>query len=175
MNRRVLLKGATAVALLPIVVRNSPIFAGELPTELSELLHSSRLVYLTPIKSDGNESRCQGEVWYVYHNGKIYVNTQAEAWRVDAVRKGLLDTRMWVGEFGLWQRSEGAYKKAPRIMSKSARVVTDPAEHAELFPVFGAKYSDEWPQWGPRFKNGLADGSRTLLEYSAISHESFGA
>ena len=31
--------------------------------------------------------------------------------------------------------------------------------------AFGAKYPDEWDKWEPRFRKGLADGSRVLIRY----------
>ena len=35
--------------------------------------------------------------------------------------------------------------------------------------AFGAKYADEWGSWGPRFRDGLADGSRVLLRYRPLA------
>ncbi|MCY4656756.1 MAG: hypothetical protein OXC80_08065 [Gammaproteobacteria bacterium] len=164
MQRRQLLIGTLLIPALPA-------FAKTLSDSIQTDLGSSRLIYLTPLKSDGTESTCQGEVWYVYHNNAIYVNTQMEAWRANAIKKGLTGARIWVGDVGMWKRAEGAYKDLPRLHGTGS-VVSDSAEWESVYPAFGEKYSDEWPTWGPRFKNGLEDGSRILLKYSDLSAES---
>ena len=157
-TRRNVVLGAS---LIPVI----PLLAQEHEPDVYDKLRVSRLIYLTPIKSDGFESKCQGEVWFVYDGTDIFVNTQADAWRAEAIRKGLTAARIWVGDFGFWTRSNGAYKDAPSL-ELTGKIESDADEWEEVFPVFGAKYSDEWPTWGPRFKNGLEDGSRVLLRYS---------
>lgn len=131
-------------------------------------LDDSQLIYLTPILPDGSESTCHGEVWFVHHGGEIYVNTQAGAWRAEALRRGYERAKIWIGEFGVWKRAEGRYRSAP-YLEIAGTIEKDPAVHAELFPLFGAKYAAEWDSWGPRFRNGLADGSRVLLRYRIVS------
>ena len=157
-TRRNVVLGASLIPVLPLL-------AQEREPDVYDKLRNSRLIYLTPLKSDGSESQCQGEVWFVYDGSDIFVNTQAEAWRVDAVRKGLTSARIWVGEFGVWTRSKEVYKTAPSLVI-TGTIESDPSEWAKIYPGFGAKYSDEWATWGPRFKNGLEDGSRVLLRYS---------
>lgn len=164
MRRRQLLIGAL---VLPAI----PVFGKSLAKLAASGLQESRLVYLTPLKSDGNESTCQGEVWFIWHKDAIYVNTQAEAWRVEAVRKGLVSTRMWIGEVGMWKNADEAYKKLPKIHATGS-IVEDAEEWDAVFPAFGEKYSDEWPTWGPRFKSGLENGSRVLLKYTEVHSES---
>ena len=125
------------------------------------------LIYLSPLKSNGALSRCQAEVWYVQDGSDMYVVTANNAWRARAVGKGLTKTQVWVGDVGQWQSSGGKYKELP-AMQANASQVDDPAEHARLLTKFGAKYSSEWSSWGPRFKRGLADGSRVLLRYQPV-------
>lgn len=163
MRRRQLLIATLAIPVIPAIAKTLTVAA-------SDGLSESRLVYLTPLKSDGGESACQGEVWFAYAKDTIYVNTQADAWRVEAIRKGLADTRMWVGDVGMWRQADGAYKKLPKIRA-SGSIVEDSGEWDAVFPAFGEKYSDEWPTWGPRFKNGLENGSRTLLKYTSLRSE----
>ena len=126
----------------------------------------SRLIYITPLKPDGSESRCQAEVWFMRDGDALLVVTQADAWRAKAIGKGLDVAKIWVGDVGVWSRNP-EYRELPAVMAR-ASLVTDPAAHASLLDKFGGKYSDEWPVWGPRWKTGLADGSRVLIRYQVV-------
>jgi hypothetical protein len=127
-------------------------------------LGRSQLIYLSPVLTSGEASTCHGEVWYIYHGDKVYVVTQADAWRVEAIKKGLVRAKVWVGEFGQWRRAKGKYKSAP-YLELEGELENNPSVHEELLPYFGAKYAAEWDRWGPRFRKGLANGSRSLLRY----------
>ena len=123
----------------------------------------SALIYLTPLQTSGRESSCQGEVWFVREGDVLYVVTQASAWRAEAVRRGLTSTRIWIGDVGVWKNNP-EYRDLPHVMA-TASLIADPGMHARVLERFGAKYAREWGQWGPRFKNGLAEGSRVMLGY----------
>ncbi len=125
----------------------------------------SPLIYISPLKSNGDLSACQAEVWFVENGGDFYVVTAADAWRAQAITQGLHTTQIWVGDVGQWQSADGRYKSLPSIRAQGAQL-NEKSEHARLLPVFGNKYVDEWGTWGPRFKRGLADGSRVLLRYT---------
>lgn len=124
----------------------------------------SPLIYLAAVLSDGSLSRCQAEVWYVKQDGAYFVVTQHDAWRADAVRRGLTNTQIWEGDAGLWQSSD-RYLKLPKFTAEGA-LTEDTALHASLLTRFGEKYSAEWGRWGPRFRKGLADGARVMLRYT---------
>lgn len=142
-------------AVSPLVFAATPSFADA----------ESPLIYISPLKSDGTVSRCQAEVWFLGDAGHHYVVTDKDAWRAEAVRKGLTSAQIWVGDVGRWQRSGGKYKELPSHQA-SVTFETDAAEHTRLLEGFGQKYANEWGSWGPRFKNGLADGSRVMLKYT---------
>ena len=163
MNRRQF-TGATAalagLAAAPAVLWSRAAFA-----DPREALATSRLVYLTPIKSNGEESRCQAEIWFAHHEGDAFVVTPPDAWRAEAVAAGLDRARLWIGDFGVWTESDGAYRQAPEIMA-TASLETDAEVHAQVLAAMGAKYADDgWERWGPRFKSGLADGARVMIRY----------
>lgn len=158
-TRRQLTFGILATPILVSISRS--VHAEE---ELPEELSTSSLIYLTPIKSDGEESKCKAEIWFAYHEKEIYVVTPKEAWRAEAIRKDLTQARIWVGEFGNWQRAKEAYREAPELMANGS-IVEDKEVHQEVLKVMGEKYSDGWDTWGPRFKNQLADGSRVMIKY----------
>jgi hypothetical protein len=138
--------------------------ASAVATAAAEFDFTSDLIYLSPQTSAGNNSRCQAEVWFVELNYDLYIVTRSNAWRARAIDTGLTKTRVWVGDEGEWQASDGAYLKLPEFMAEGAQI-TDAQEQARALDEMGDKYRLSWLLWGPRFKNGIADGSRVMLRY----------
>ncbi|MYD42933.1 MAG: hypothetical protein F4W90_03465 [Gammaproteobacteria bacterium] len=158
LTRRQTLIGAATLPVLSAI--------GGLPDATKEALESSRLIYLTPLKSDGTESACKGEVWFSYDGDMgIHVVTQYGAWRANAIRKGMNSARIWVGEYGVWTSAGDSFRQGPELMI-SGVFETDPEIQRGVLNRMGGKYSDEWGVWGPRFKNGLADNSRVMMRYT---------
>lgn len=131
----------------------------------AQLLKQSDLVYITPLKSNGKESRCQAEIWFVYSDRDIYVCTNTSSWRCVAANKGLQQARIWVGDVGVWANSEGRYKQLPQL-DAVANIVKDQTKHQQALALFADKYPLGWLRWGSVFENGLADGSRSLIRYT---------
>ena len=131
---------------------------------LDEALSSSDLIDVTPLRRNGAESSCQAEVWFVAEGRDAYVVTASDAWRARAVENGFSRARVWVGDVGVWSDSGGAYRKLPSMVMEGV-LVEDAAEHTRVLDIFGGKYSLEWVIWGPRFRNGLKEGSRVMLHY----------
>lgn len=165
LNRRQLLIGGAAL-LFGARGLTPPVRAADAPSLAA--LDRSQLIYLTPLREGGRESSCHAEVWFVRHQGDIYVSTATAAWRADALRRGFSRARIWIGEFGAWTRAKDAFRAAPSAEIEG-RIETDTAVQAAVLEVFGRKYADEWDKWGPRFRDGLADGSRVLLRYRVMS------
>lgn len=168
-RRDVLRAGATAAGALALGAflpgRFAAAAGGDAFGEsLRRALDDTDVFYLTPLKADGSESTCQAEIWFVADDADAFVVTAADAWRARAVRQGLDRARIWVGDVGVWTRSDGAYRELPAFEARAA-LVDDPAEHARVLDLMGDKFSLEWLIWGPRFRNGLADGSRVMLRY----------
>jgi hypothetical protein len=133
-----------------------------------QALATSPLVYVSPLRKDGSESRCHAEVWFVADGDGALVVTGSDRWRAVAITQGHTRARLWVGDFGVWTDADGGWKRAPSF-DADASLVTDPVEHARALALFGAKYSAQWDSWGPKFRKGLADGSRVLIRYAARS------
>ena len=162
-TRRTILAGISLAPAFPLLTRAA--WAGEAATAAVGL-DSSRLVYLTPIKSNGEESRCKAEIWFAHDAGHVYVVTPPDAWRAEAVRQGLIRARLWVGDFGVWTRSNGAFRQAPEHMA-TATIEEDASVHARILEAMGGKYAATgWSNWGPRFQKGLVDGSRVMIRYA---------
>jgi hypothetical protein len=142
--------------------------AASIADATAKALATSNVIYITPLKKGDVESTCHAEVWFVFDSGAIYVVTSSKAWRARAVGLGLNQARMWVGEFGTWKGAKEAYRKAPEL-NATASLIDDAGSKARVLDVFGKKYHAEWSDWGPKFKNGLADGSRVMLRYTPIA------
>jgi len=163
-NRRDLLSfSCLAIAAAPLQLRA----AATLPEATLKSLGDSQTIYITPLKKGGAESKCHAEVWFAYDGTDIFVVTASKAWRARAISLGLTQARMWVGEFGVWQRATEAFRKAPEFTAIGAQI-TDNATQARVLERFGSKYSAEWSSWGPKFRNGLKEGSRVMLRYSPV-------
>lgn len=158
-----LVLGAGA-ALLPLRIARADTHANKLKSAIAE----SPLVYVSPLKSNGNTSSCHGEVWFVPDGGDLLVVTDAKRWRARAIGMGLDKAQLWVGDYGVWKRANGRYKQAPSSQAR-ATIEADPAVHARALQSFGKKYASEWGSWGPRFKQGLASGERVLIRYAPVA------
>jgi len=158
----VLTVAGAALLLPPGLLPADQAFA--LPDATRGALEKSRLIYLSPLRSDGSESECHGEVWYVQDGAELLVVTTTDRWKALAVRRGLDRARIWVGDFGQWKKSDGRFKTGPTFLAKARFAAEDSVIEAAL-AAFGAKYPDEWDKWEPRFRKGLADGSRVLIRY----------
>ena len=163
-NRRNLIIASCSALVTGILPRG--LTAAQRPT-LQQSINSSDLIYLTPICSNGRESNCQAEVWFVPDGTDLYIVTAAEAWRAQAVKKGLSKARIWVGDLGQWQGTNGKYKTLPQL-EVSATEVTSADRKEKILDGFGKKYPVSWIVYASRFKNGLADGSRVMLRYRPI-------
>jgi hypothetical protein len=164
-RRHVLTLAATATGAALLARR---VTAETLPEATRAALTESDTVYITPLKANGQESRCHAEVWFVSDANGLFVVTASNAWRAAAVRKGLTRARLWVGEFGEWQKSNDRFRKAPGF-DATAKLETTKDVHEQALNAFGKKYTAEWLVWGPRFRDGLADGSRVLLRYEPLA------
>ena len=141
------------LAALPASVRAS---------EANIALLESKLIYLSPYRSDGSLSHCQAEVWYAMLGADAFVVTATESWRAQAPAKGFARTKLWIGDLGVWKRAD--YRSLPTVVAE-ASIETDEMVLEQALQQFSYKYSQEWGKWGPRFSRGLADGSRTMLRY----------
>ncbi len=167
LTRRNFLMAGTALALMPRVARAE---ASALSEKTRDALGTSPLVYASALKRDGSESRCHAEVWFVRDGDGALVVTSAEAWRARAIGKGLTRARLWVGDFGAWSgKADDSRYQAGLAFLAEASLEKSQAAHDHALVLFGSKYTKEWGSWGPRFKNGLADGSRVLIRYRAIA------
>ena len=141
-----------------------------LPADARRALAESRYVYISPLRSDGEESRCHGEVWFGWIDGAVVVNTGADRWKARSVRRGLDRARIWVGDFGRWKGLLGKNEDFRRGPSFDARAefVEDVRVLDRLLAQYEKKYPAEIGEWSDRMRNGFTDGSRVLIRYRPL-------
>ena len=161
-RRTVLQLAGAALVIGPVPLRAATAVISD---PARKALRESDRVYITPLKKGGAESTCHAEVWFAFDGASAFVVTSSKAWRARAVTLGLNQARLWVGEYGEWKDAKEAYRKAPELLA-TATLVEDPQTQTRALDLFGQKYHLEWLVWGPRFRNGLKDGSRVMLQYT---------
>jgi len=170
LTRRAVLQGGAlalgAVALLPRALRAAS--AGfQLDPPALAALEKSKLVYVSPLRADGRESRCHGEVWYFWDRGAVVIAPAAKGWKVRAVRGGKDKARLWVGDFGPYSGAAEKLRAAPTFLA-SAAIDSEAATFERLLASYATRYPDEWGKWKPRFESSHADGSRVVVRYTPI-------
>ncbi len=167
------MRGAAAlsgVVLLPVSLARSRDEEYRVSKAAAAATETSKLIYITPIKSDGKESACHAEVWFYADGADLLVVTKPELWRSQAIERGLDRARIWVGDHGVWKRSNDAFRNAPSFLAQVEHSSSDAEAVGRTLKAMGTKYADEgWSTYGPRFKEGLEDGSRVLLRYRPVS------
>jgi len=128
------------------------------------LLSASLLVYVSPLRSDGSESRCHGEVWFFRDGEDVVLATSKDSWKARALAKGFDRARIWVGDFGPYRGAKDRVEAAPRFDAR-AQLDTDPAAFKRLLDAYSRKYPLAWSSWRPRFESGFKNGSRLRIRY----------
>jgi len=164
-DRRQFVGGSLGLLLASLV--RTPNARAAIGSELLAALEASPLVYVSPLRSDGQESRCHGEVWYAWIDGSVVINTATDRWKARAVRKGLDRARIWVGDFGRVKGLFGSnddFRKGP-VFEAHSEFVDDPAVLDRLLRQYETKYPDEIGRWRGPMRSGFEDGSRVLIRY----------
>ena len=165
-HRREFLLGALAAALAPRALARA---AASEPT-LDAALEASGFVYVSPLRADGQESSCHGEVWFGWLDGAVVLITARDRWKARAVLRGLDRARIWVGDHGTWKQLVGKsedFRKAPSFDARAA-IAKEASLLERLIGIYERKYPAEIGDWRDRFRQGLADGSRVLIRYTPL-------
>lgn len=136
-------------------------------TPSAELLERSSFVYVSPLRSDGAESRCHGEIWYGSLDGEVVAIVSRDGWKARAIRQGLTRARIWVGDHGVWKGfffNNEAFRDAPRFDAVGSLEKNEDLL-GRLMATYRKKYPAEIASWEPRMRAGHADGSRVLVRY----------
>jgi hypothetical protein len=88
----------------------------------------------------------------MYHNGAVWVCSPTTTYRVKRIQAGKTGAKVAIGK-----------PDGPSFTAKSS-LVKDAEINKALFEAFAKKYG-EWSSYEKQFKEGLANGSRTLVKY----------
>jgi hypothetical protein len=138
--------------LLGVVFWCAPAPAELAPAIQAELAHS-KYAYIATTRKDGSLGKA-AEIWFLYHNGAVYVASPPTTWRMRRIKAGRPQARIAVGK-----------PDGPSFMATGA-VVNDPEIYPVLFDTYAKKYPDGWPKFEEKFRSGLKDGSRVLIKYT---------
>jgi hypothetical protein len=127
--------------------------AADLSPELRKALEESKYVYISSQRKDGSWSR-PAEIWFLFHDGAVYVGTPASSWRAKRIRWGRPRARIAVGK-----------EEGPTFFARG-EIVKDRSVMERMLEVYAKKYADRWSQHEQRFRQGFADGSRVLIRYT---------
>ncbi len=139
-----------ALALIAFGVRAA---AAELPQSTKEALANSKYVYIATTRKDGHLGK-PAEIWFLYHNGAVYVASPPTAWRVRRIKAGRTQAKISVGK-----------PDGPSFMATGA-IVNEPDVLPVMFESYAKKYPDGWPKFEEKFRTGLKDGGRVLIKYT---------
>jgi hypothetical protein len=116
-------------------------------------LATSKYVYIATTRKDGSFGK-PAEIWFLYHNGAVYVASPPTAWRVRRIKAGRSQAKIAVGK-----------PDGPSFVATGA-LVNEPDVYPTLFDTYAKKYPDGWPKFEEKFRSGLKDGSRVLIKFT---------
>jgi hypothetical protein len=162
---------ATALALPLALFPASRGRAGALSPDVAGQLRTSPFVYISPLRSDGSESKCHAELWYAWLDDAVVVTVATEGWKAQSVKRGLDRARLWVGDYGRWKGFFSNNEKFRAGASFLARgeIVKNDAAIERLLAIYEKKYPDEIADWRDDMRAGSRDGTRVVLRYTAAA------
>ncbi|MGH7788513.1 MAG: hypothetical protein ACRERC_16705 [Candidatus Binatia bacterium] len=129
----------------------------ELTPEMTKALADAKYVYISSTRKDGSFG-APAEIWFMAHEGAVYVGTRPTSWRVRRINAGRPKAKIAVGAVD-----------GPSFIATGTVVKNDPAIEVLLMGMFAKKYPDRWPSHAQGFRDGFADGSRVVVKYTPAS------
>lgn len=151
---RALLRGC--VAALVLLCLGSASAAAELPAATKQALESSKFAYISSSRKDGSWSKA-AEIWFMFHDGAVYVGTRPTSWRARRIKWGRPRARIAVGK-----------PDGPTFVATGA-FSSDTAVQQRMFETYAKKYPDGWPKYEKQFRDGFKDGSEVMIKYVPIA------
>jgi hypothetical protein len=130
--------------------------AGPLDPALEAKLAATTYVYISSLRKDGTFSK-PAEIWFLYHDGAVWVGTPPTTWRVKRIKAKRPMARIAVGAVD-----------GPSFVARGA-IVQDPKVLDLMFETYAKKYPDRWPGYAEKFRTGMKDGSRVLVRYTPVA------
>jgi len=141
------------ITLLLVASLLLPVMAwAALPHDVQQALASSQFVYISSTRKDGSFSR-PAEIWFMWHDGAVYVGTRPTSWRVKRINAGRPEAKIAVG------------KVDGPSFDATGSLVHDATLEGVLMETYAKKYPDGWATHADNFRAGFKDGSRVLVKY----------
>jgi hypothetical protein len=144
-----LIRASAALLLCLLLPWPAP---GALSPDIQKALESSQFVYISSTRKDGSLSR-PAEIWFMYHDGAVYVGTRPNSWRVRRIKAGRPDAKIAVGSVD-----------GPSFMATGS-LPNEPSIQELLLKEYARKYPQGWETHEQGFRQGFKDGSRVLVKY----------
>ncbi len=141
---------ASVLLLVPVLVTGAQ---ADLSPAIKTELANSKYVYISTTRKNGSLSK-PAEIWYLYHNGAVYVASPPTTWRVRRIKAGRNQAKIAVG------KPDGS-----SFMATGA-VLNEPGVYPVLFDTYAKKYAGDWSKYEEKFRTGLKDGSRVLIKFT---------
>lgn len=125
---------------------------GALAPDIQKALESSPFVYISSTRKDGSLSQ-PAEIWFMYHDGAVYVGTRPNSWRVRRIKAGRPEAKIAVG------------KVDGPSFTATGSLPNEPAIQELLLKEYARKYPQGWETHEQSFRQGFKDGSRVLVKY----------
>jgi len=167
-GRREFLRGGLALSAGLAAAPLLPLRAGALSADTERLLRESGFTYISPLRSDGSESVCHGEVWFGWLRGSVVISANSDTWKVRAIGRGLDRARIWVGDHGRWRAGRNErFRSAPSFDARAA-LSKDESLLDELMQLYTGKYPGSFSRWEKRMRDGFKSGARGLVRYTPV-------
>lgn len=143
-----------SAALLCLVLLFAPLAVeAALSPDLQKALADGTYVYISSTRKDGSLG-APAEIWYLWHDGAVYVGTRPASWRVRRIKAGRPDAKIAVGKVD-----------GPSFMAAGS-LVKDAKIEALMMETYARKYPEGWKTHADNFRSGFADGSRVVVRYT---------
>lgn len=126
--------------------------AAEFSAELEEALKTSRYAYIASERKSGDLGQ-PAEIWYMYHDGAVWVGTPKATYRAKRITAGRTKARVALGT-----------PNGPAF-DATGSIVEDAELTDLLFERLAQKYPSSWKSFESGFRSGFQDGSRVLIKY----------
>ncbi len=144
-------KVISLLSVVAIAALSGP--ASGLSSDIEKELKAAEYVYISSTRKDGSLGK-PAEIWFLFHEGAVYVGTRATSWRVKRIGWGRPQAKIAVG------KPDGPAFKA------IGELVDDEDIQARVLETFAEKYPKGWERYAADFRNGFKDGSRVVVKYT---------
>jgi len=141
-------------ALVGTFVFASPRQSAAFSSDQQKALDSAKYVYIQSSRKGGKLSK-PAEIWFFPYKGAVWVASPVTTHRVKRIKAGQTKAKIAIGK-----------PDGPSFNAKGS-LVKDPEVNKVMFETYAKKYADGWSSYEKQFKDGLTDGSRTLIKYEA--------